>query len=99
MSVIDITARHHMDLDAAQNAADDLARDLAEKFEIDYGWDGDFIHFERTGVDGSIEVSDQKIHVQARLGLLLMFLQKRIEDEIRHYLGSHFDCEIEDHSA
>ncbi len=88
-----------MSLDAAQSAADALALDLAKKFDIDYGWDGDFIHFERPGVDGSIHVNGEQIHIQARLGLLLTFLQGRIEDEIRSYLGSHFDCEIENHSV
>ncbi|MDX1555763.1 MAG: polyhydroxyalkanoic acid system family protein [Xanthomonadales bacterium] len=94
-----MSARHNMPLETAQSAADELAEDLAEKFDIDYGWDGDFIHFERPGVDGSIHVSAEQIHIQARLGLLLSFLQSRIENEIRGYLSSHFDCEIENHSA
>lgn len=84
-----------MKLDQAQDAANALAQDLSEKFDIDYGWDGDFIHFERPGVDGSIEVSDKVIRIQARLGLLLMFMQGRIEQEIRGYLQSHFDCKID----
>lgn len=88
-----------MALEQAQEAADALADDLAQKFAIDYGWDGDFIHFERPGVDGSIEVSRENIHIQARLGLLLTFLQGRIEDEIRGYLRDHFNCEIEDQDA
>ena len=96
MSTIDISAHHRMNPEQAQEAADELAQDLAQKFDIDYGWDGDFIHFERPGVDGSIEVSEKIIHVQARLGLLLMFLQGRIEDEIRGYLQSHFDCTFDD---
>lgn len=94
MSVIDIRAHHAMTMEEAQEAADELARDLAEKFQIDYGWDGDFIHFERPGVDGSIEISDRVIHVQARLGLLLMFLQSRIENEISNYLHSHFGIDV-----
>lgn len=96
MSNIDISARHNMDLKSAQSAADDLAGDLAAKFDIDYGWDGDFIHFERPGVDGRIEVGKENIHVQARLGLLLMFLKTRIEEEICEYLRNHFDCDIDD---
>ena len=83
-------------MEAAQTAADDLVQDLAEKFAIDYGWDGDYIHFERPGVDGRIEVSEDVIHIQARLGMLLMFLHGRIENEIRNYLENHFDCVIED---
>lgn len=99
MSHIDITAYHDMSLEKAQEAADALARDLAEKFDIDYGWDGDFIHFERTGVDGSIQINEQQIHIQARLGLLLTFMQGHIEDEIGGYLKSHFNCEIEGQSS
>lgn len=99
MSNIDITAHHDMSLEKAQEAADALAQDLAEKFDIDYGWDGDFIHFERTGVDGSIQINEQHIHIQARLGLLLAFMKGRIENEIGGYLKSHFNCEIEDQSA
>ena len=98
MSHIDISTRHSMDLETAQSAADELAADLANKFDIDYGWEGDFIHFERPGVDGHIEVSQEIIHVEARLGLLLMFLKPRIEEEICSYLESHFDCKVEDHS-
>ena len=96
VSNIDISAYHDMELDAAQAAADSLADDLAQEFNIDYGWDGDFIHFERTGVDGAIEVSDKRIHIQAKLGLLFSFMQGRIEDEIRSHLERHFNCRFED---
>ncbi|MEJ8566808.1 polyhydroxyalkanoic acid system family protein [Elongatibacter sediminis] len=92
MSRIDIHARHELSREDAQNAADELARDLATKFDIDYGWDGDTLVFERPGVDGEITVDDESIHVQARLGLLLALLKGRIEEEIHDYLRSHFNC-------
>lgn len=99
MSHIDITAYHEMNLDEAHEAADALAQDLAQKFDIEYEWEGEFIHFHRVGVDGSIEISEGHIHIQAKLGLLLTFMQARIEDEIGGYLRSHFNCEIEDQSS
>ena len=43
MSHIDIRKQHDFDLEGAQKVADDLARDLADKFDIEYGWDGDAI--------------------------------------------------------
>jgi putative polyhydroxyalkanoate system protein len=76
----------------AQKAADELASDLAEKFEINYGWDGDHIHFERPGVHGIITVRENEIRIKATLGLMLIFLKPMIEDEITEYLESHFDC-------
>ena len=92
MSTIDIHAFHQLSQADAQQAADELAADLAEKFGIDYGWDGDVIHFERPGAYGSIAVGAHEIHISAELGILLIMLKTRIEDEIRHYLTTHFSC-------
>ena len=99
MPTIDISAFHQMSLADAQQAADDLASDLAEKFNIDYGWDEDMIHFERPGVNGSIMIGTNEIHLTAQLGFLLMMIKNQIEDEIRRYLSSHFDCTFTDQEA
>jgi len=77
---------------AAQIAADELASDLAKKFEIDYGWDGDHIYFERPGVHGKITVRENEIRIKAVLGLMLIFLKPLIEEEITRYLETHFGC-------
>jgi len=92
MSHIDMRARHSMSEEDAQHAADELAGDLARKFEINYGWEGDHIHFERPGVHGMITVRENEIRIKAVLGLMLIFLKPRIEDEITEYLQSHFGC-------
>jgi putative polyhydroxyalkanoate system protein len=94
--MIDICAYHQMNHADAQQAADDLASDLAEKFDIDYGWDENVIYFERPGVNGSITVGEHEIHVAAQLGFLLAMLKIRIEEEIRKYLQSHFSCTFKD---
>ena len=92
MSYIDMSARHNMTREDAQSAADELASDLAHKFEINYGWSGDHIDFERPGVHGRITVRDGEIHIKAQLGLLLMFLKPQIENEITSYLTGQFGC-------
>ncbi len=90
MPHIDIHREHGQSLEQAQDTADAIAQDLAEKFSVDYGWDGDEIHFQRSGVDGRIRVDREAIHVQARLGFLLIYLQPAIEREINRYLDEHF---------
>ncbi len=92
MSHIDMLARHTMPEEEAQKAADELAGDLAQKFEINYGWEGDHIHFERPGVNGQITVRENEIRIRARLGLMLIFLKPVIEEEITQYLENHFGC-------
>jgi putative polyhydroxyalkanoate system protein len=81
-----------MPTEDAQQAADELAGDLGEKFDIDYGWDGDHIHFERPGVNGTITVRENEIRIKATLGLMLIFLKPLIEAEITQYLENHFGC-------
>jgi len=78
----------------AQAAADELARDLARKFEINYGWEGDHIHFDRPGVHGTITVRENEIRIKAVLGLMLIFLKPLIEEEITDYLVNHFGCDF-----
>jgi putative polyhydroxyalkanoate system protein len=92
MSAIDVCAHHTMTKEDAQQAADELAQDLADKFTIDYGWDEDAIHFERPGVHGMITVGEKEIRIKAELGFLLIWLKSRIEEEIVSYLKDHFGC-------
>lgn len=93
MSEIDIRTAHQFDLDAAQEVADSLARDLAEKFDVRYRWNNDVIEFERTGCHGEITVDDDCVHVRARLGFFLSYLKPAVEREIRRYLEEHFNPE------
>lgn len=92
MSAIDIHAIHTMSRKDAQQAADDLARDLADKFDIEYGWDEDTICFERSGVEGTIRVDGEQIHIVAQLGFMLSLFKDTLEGEIRRQLHEHFNC-------
>ena len=42
----------------ARKAVEEVAKKLAERFEIEYEWDGDDLHFNRSGVDGKIALKD-----------------------------------------
>ncbi len=87
---IDIEKAHSMRLEDAQQVADELASDLADKFSVDYGWEGDTILFERPGVNGKIDVDDERVRVRARLAFLFTYLQPAVEREINRYLDEHF---------
>ena len=95
MSTIDIHAYHEMGREDAHNAAEELSRDLANKFSIDYRWEGDSIHFQRPGVHGEILVNDGELRIKAYLGFMLMMLKNPIEQECVRYLREHFGCTFE----
>lgn len=92
MSNIDIHATHRLGHAQALAAAAALSRDLAEKFNIDYHWEDEVIHFQRPGVRGRILVREDELSIQAQLGLMLMLMKDSIEQEITRYLETNFGC-------
>lgn len=74
----------------ARKAVDEVARKLAERFDIEYDWDGDALNFTRSGVDGRIALAPNQLHVTAQLGFLLSALKGPIEAEIRRVLAERF---------
>lgn len=87
---IDIKRPHTLGLEKAQTIANALAEDLSERFGVDYYWEGDHLHFERMGVSGNIEVSEQALHLTAELNFLLSYLEPKITEEVHRYLDEHF---------
>lgn len=90
MPAIDIRHPHSLTPAKARKAVDEVARKLAERFDIEYGWDGDTLSFTRSGVDGRIALAPNQLHVTAQLGFLLSALKGPIEAEIRRVLAERF---------
>lgn len=90
MSGIDIRHSHSLPPAKARKAVEDVAAKLGDKFGIEHRWDGDTLHFERSGVDGRIALAPKQVHVTASLGFLLSALKGPIESEIRRVLDERF---------
>jgi putative polyhydroxyalkanoate system protein len=86
MSRIDIRHPHKRPLKEVRSMVEHLAEKISERWDVDYGWDGDTLVFERAGVHGEISVARSEVRVIATLGLLLFPLKGPIESEIRRYL-------------
>jgi putative polyhydroxyalkanoate system protein len=91
MASIDILHNHTKTPKQARKAVEEVAKKLAERFDMDYGWDGDTLNFNRSGVDGHIALLPQQLHVTASLGFLLSAMKGPIEVEIRRVLTEKFD--------
>ncbi len=90
MSGIDIQHTHSLPPAKARKAVEEVAVKLGEKFGLDYRWEGDTLHFVRSGIDGRIALAPKRLQVTARLGFLLSALQAPIEAEIRRVLQEKF---------
>jgi len=87
MSTIDIRHPHDLTPAQARQAVEDFATRLGRRFGLDYRWEGDVLHFKRSGVDGHIALLPGQLHVSARLGLLFAAMKGTIEQEMRRALA------------
>ena len=82
MAVISIAKKHALSHKKARDVADKVAKDLNERFELAYAWEGDDVDFERPGVSGRMHVGKDTISLDVKLGFLLTPLKPAIEREI-----------------
>ncbi len=90
MSHIVIHRDHPLTLDEARQAAETLAVQLAERYDLSHHWQDDTLYFERSGVGGQIELEPGKLRISVRLGFLLATLKYKLEQEIHAYLDELF---------
>ena len=90
MSVIDIQRSHQLTQQQARAAAERVAIELDQKFGLEHRWEGETLHFQRTGLNGHLEVGKDQVHVHMQLGFLLCSFQSRLEHEIQRYLDKLF---------
>lgn len=90
MSRIDIRHAHALPKAKARKAIEEVAKKLAERFQMDWDWDGDVLNFSRSGVDGHIALEPKALHVSAKLGFLTAMFKEPIENEIKRVLSERF---------
>ncbi|MEA1080706.1 polyhydroxyalkanoic acid system family protein [Marinobacter qingdaonensis] len=86
MSVIDVHRSHSLDKEHARAAAETLAKDLSQQFDVHYQWDGDELKFKRSGVKGYLHIQQADLHVHLELGMMLRPFKSKIEKEIHSQL-------------
>ncbi|WP_068824569.1 polyhydroxyalkanoic acid system family protein [Pseudomonas sp. BMS12] len=89
MSRITVERSHSLGLAAAREKAEALAERLASEYDVKYRWSGDVLEFKRSGADGRIDVGDEHVRVELKLGLLLSALGSTIKREIEATLDKH----------
>ncbi|TBR06717.1 MAG: polyhydroxyalkanoic acid synthase [Lysobacter sp.] len=90
MSTIDIRHPHSLSPAQARESVQRLAETLSSRFGVQYGWTGDDLLFERSGIDGRVRLEPGALRVTAKLGLLFGAMKGSIEAEIRKVLGERF---------
>ena len=91
MSEIQITRRHKLSPEKALEAAEHVAVDLENKFDLTRVWGEDgILRFERPGVDGQLTLAGQEVTVQVHLGLFYLPFKALLEQKIQQYFDKRF---------
>ncbi|NJN47049.1 MAG: poly(3-hydroxybutyrate) depolymerase [Candidatus Competibacteraceae bacterium] len=86
MSHINIRRQHTLSRAKARGLAEAVVVDLDERFSLHHYWEDDTLFFERSGVNGRMDITPDEIHINVRLGFLLLPLKSRFETAIHDYL-------------
>ena len=90
MALIAIAKKHALSHQKARAAAEKIAVDLNQRFELDYAWKGDDIEFKRTGLSGALHVGKDTVRLDCKLGLMLSLLKPTIEAEVHKQFDKYF---------
>lgn len=90
MANIRVTQAHTMALADAKKAAQEVTDKLAAKFDMKSNWEGDVLHFKRSGVDGTLAVTAKDATINIKLGFMLGMMSGRIEDEAKMMMDDVF---------
>lgn len=83
---------HHLPLAKAKQIAQQTADDLAKEYDLVSEWDGDTLHFHRSGVEGHMVVSAKDIALEVNLGFLLRPFKTAFEMHIEHNLDQRLEA-------
>ena len=90
MALIAIAKRHTLSHQKAKAAAEKVAVDLNERFDLEYAWKGDHIEFKRPGLAGALHIGKETVRLDCELGFMLSLLKPAIEAEVHKQFDKYF---------
>jgi putative polyhydroxyalkanoate system protein len=91
MATIDVRRAHTLSKEEARKRAEDFARNMEQRFELQWRWEGDRIVFDAPrgaakGTKGCVDVGDKDVRVQIDLPFLLRMLKGTVESKVHEKL-------------
>jgi putative polyhydroxyalkanoate system protein len=82
MADISITQVHRLSHESARDAAQKIAEQIAEEYDMALEWVGDVLYFRRSGVSCSLTLEDRVAYLEIKLGFLLKAFAPTIEEKV-----------------
>jgi putative polyhydroxyalkanoate system protein len=90
MADIEVQRDHALGLKKAKAAAQKVADEMAENFDMESEWEGNTLYFSRSGVTGELIVTKNSVQMNAKLGFLLSAFKPKIEAQIEKNFEEYF---------
>ena len=92
MATIDVRRSHTLPKEEAKKRAEDLARSMQQRLDLEWRWEGDRILFEAPrgaakGTKGTVDVDEKEVRVLIDLPLLLRVMKGTVESKVQEKLG------------
>lgn len=89
MATVEIIREHTLGKEVAKERAQQLAEKLTSKLDVVCSWQEDELTFQRSGVDGSIQVGEANVHIAIKLGVMLLPMAGMVKSEIEKALNRY----------
>jgi putative polyhydroxyalkanoate system protein len=87
---ISIRRAHNLPRARAIEAVDAVAARLSDEYAVQLRWEGTTLHFDRTGLSGTLEVGVTELTIDVQLGIIMGALRGSIASAIERHLDEHF---------
>ncbi len=93
MADITLVERHALTMVQARQVAQQVADQMQADYEVGYAWEGDVLVFKRSGVSGTLALTEGQAQLDIVLGFMLKGFRKKIEEQVGRNMHKLFSGE------
>ncbi len=93
MSDITLVEKHALTMVQAREVAQQVADQMQADYEVGYAWEGDVLSFKRSGVSGTLALTEGQAQLDITLGFMLKGFRKKIEEQVGRNMHKLFSGE------
>lgn len=93
MADITLVERHALTMVQARQVAQQVADQMQADYEVGYTWEGDVLVFKRSGVSGTLALTEGQAQLDIMLGFMLKGFRKKIEEQVGRNMHKLFSGE------
>ncbi|WP_407314431.1 polyhydroxyalkanoic acid system family protein [Pseudomonas sp. nanlin1] len=86
MTQISVERKHNLGREGARQKAQQVVEKLEQRYDVQATWDGDTIVVKRSGANGTVQIDDDSIRIELKLGMMLSMMSGTIQGEIEKAL-------------